>query len=49
LAKCSDAVQILGEIEIPEPKSILDFSPNSKSSQEFENLATEVLTKIAEV
>ena len=46
LAKCSDAVQLVGEIEIPDPRSILDFSPNSKSAQEFENLAVEVLNKI---
>ena len=46
LAKCSDAVQLVGEIEIPDPRSVLDYSPNSKSSQEFENLATEVLKKI---
>lgn len=46
LAKCSDAVQIVGEIEIPDPRSVLDYSPNSKSAQEFENLATEILEKI---
>ncbi len=46
LAKCSDAVQLIGEIEMPDPRSVLDYSPNSKSSQEFENLATEVLKKI---
>ena len=46
LAKCADAVQIIGEIEIPDPRSVLDFKPNSQSAQEFENLATELLNKI---
>ena len=46
LARCSDSVQTVGELEIPDPKSVLDYSPNSQSAQEFENLATEVLTKI---
>ena len=49
LARCSDAVQLVGEIEIPDPKSVLDYSPHSKSAQEFENLATEVLNKIESV
>ena len=49
LARCSDLVQLVGEIEIPNPRSVLDFSPNSKSSQEFENLATEVLEKIESI
>lgn len=49
LAKCSDAVQMVGEIEIPDPRSVLDFSPSSQSAQEFENLATEVLNKISAV
>ncbi|MEM7591148.1 MAG: AAA family ATPase [Cyanobacteria bacterium P01_A01_bin.83] len=46
LAKCSDAVQVVGEIEIPEPRSVLDFKPSSQSTQEFENLSAEVLNKI---
>ena len=46
LAKCSDAVQLVGDLEIPDPKSILDFKPSSKSAQEFRQLATEILTKI---
>lgn len=46
LAKCSDLVQTVGEVEIPDPRSVLDFSPHSKSAQEFENLAIEVLKKV---
>ncbi|MEM8721905.1 MAG: AAA family ATPase [Cyanobacteria bacterium P01_G01_bin.39] len=46
LAKCSDAVQIVGEIEIPEPRAVLDFKPSSQSTQEFENLSAEILNKI---
>jgi len=30
----------------PDPKSILDYKPNSDSAKEFENLALEVLKKI---
>lgn len=45
LAQCSDLVQIVGELEIPDPRSVLDFRPGSPSAQEFKNLATEILTK----
>jgi hypothetical protein len=31
--------------DIPEPKSILEYAPDSLSSGEFEALAMEVLTK----
>ena len=46
VAKCSDAVQVVGELEIPDPRSILDFKPSSQSAQEFRQLAEEILTKI---
>ncbi len=46
LAKCAEKMQIVGDIEIPDPVSILDFKPASKSAQEFEILAEEVLEKI---
>ena len=46
LAKCSDAVQIVGELEVPDPRSILDFRPSSQSAQEFRQLAEEILTRI---
>ncbi len=46
LAKCAEKTQRLGEMEIPDPVSILDFKPNSVSAQEFEQLANEVLQMI---
>ncbi|MDJ0578444.1 AAA family ATPase [Crocosphaera sp.] len=46
LAKCAEKMQIVGDLEIPNPVSILDFKPASKSAQEFEILADEVLEKI---
>ena len=49
LAQCSDKVQLIGELEIPNPQSVLDFQPNSQSATEFRNLATEVLTKLETV
>ncbi len=48
LAKCAEKMQIVGEMEIPDPVSILDFKPASKSAQEFEILADEVLERIGE-
>ncbi len=48
LAKCAEKMQIVGDLEIPDPVSILDFKPDSKSAQEFEILADEVLEKIGE-
>lgn len=47
LAKCSENTITMGEMEIADPRSVLDYSPNSKSAQEFELLAMEVLEKIA--
>lgn len=46
LAKCAEKTQIVGDMEIPDPTSILDFKPNSIAAQEFELLAIEVLQKI---
>ncbi len=46
LAKCSEQIKIVGEIEIVDPLSVLDFKPDSVSAQEFEVLAMEVLGKI---
>ncbi|AFY84467.1 AAA family ATPase [Oscillatoria acuminata] len=45
LSQCTNHTSPLGE-EIPEPKSILEYSPDSLSSGEFQSLALEVLTKI---
>lgn len=46
LAKCAEKVQIVGDKELADPRSVLDFKPDSTSAQEFELLAIEVLQKI---
>ncbi|MBD1880200.1 AAA family ATPase [Coleofasciculus sp. FACHB-T130] len=46
LAKCTEKVQIVGNMEIPDPISVLDFKPDSTSAQEFNLLAEEVLRAI---
>jgi cellulose biosynthesis protein BcsQ len=46
LAKCTEKVQIVGNMEIPDPISVLDFKPDSTSAQEFDLLAREVLREI---
>ena len=46
LAKCAEKVQIVGDMEIADPLSVLDFKPDSTAAQEFELLAIEVLQKI---
>jgi len=46
LAKCSEATQNVGELEIANPKSVLELEPDSQAAQEFEALAEEVLQKI---
>ena len=46
LAKCAEKTQIVGDLEIAEPISIIDFKPDSMAAQEFELLAREVLQKI---
>jgi chromosome partitioning protein len=46
LAKCSEQIKIVGEMEIADPVSVLDFKPDSVAAQEFEVLAMEVLRKI---
>ncbi|WP_096625412.1 AAA family ATPase [Calothrix sp. NIES-3974] len=46
LAKCSEQTIQMGDMEIADPVSVLDFKPNSTSAQEFELLAKEVLSKI---
>lgn len=49
LAKCAEQIRIDGDLEIPDPQSVLDFKPDSPSAQEFEKLAAEVLQKIGMV
>jgi len=46
LAKCAEQFQIVGNREIADPISVLDFKPDCIASQEFEMLAIEVLEKI---
>ena len=45
LAKCAEQIQIVGDMEISDPISVLDFKPDSIAAQEFEMLAVEVLEK----
>ncbi|MDJ0678054.1 MAG: AAA family ATPase [Calothrix sp. MO_167.B42] len=46
LAKCAEQTIAVGDIEVADPVSMIDFKPNSLSAQEFELLAKEVLNKI---
>lgn len=46
LAKCAEQTQMVGDMEIADPISVLDFKPDSIAAQEFEVLAMEVLEKI---
>jgi cellulose biosynthesis protein BcsQ len=46
LAKCAEKFIIIGDIEVADPISVLDFKPDSTAAQEFELLAIEVLQKI---
>ncbi len=46
LAKSLENYLPFGDDMIPDPRSVMDFRPDSASAQEFENLANEVLQKI---
>ncbi|MGD2183216.1 AAA family ATPase [Lusitaniella coriacea LEGE 07167] len=46
LAKCTDRTRSVGDMEIADPTSILDYSPESSAAKEFELLAMEILEKI---
>ena len=46
LAKCAEHTYTIGDQEIPDPKSVFDFKPDSPAAQEFDALAIEVLNKI---
>lgn len=46
LAKCLEQIQQIGNIEIPDPRSVFEFKPYGDSAKEFELLAIEVLQKI---
>ncbi|MEA5420965.1 AAA family ATPase [Spirulina sp. CCNP1310] len=47
LAKCAEQVRIIDGREVPDPRSVVDFNPSCASAQEFQDLALEVLAKIA--
>lgn len=46
LAKCAELTETIGDMEIPNPRSVLDFKPESDAAKEFNKLALEVLRKI---
>jgi len=46
LAKCTEQVIQVGDDEEAEPRSIIDFKPNSKAANEFQKLSQEVAHKI---
>ncbi|NJM71904.1 MAG: AAA family ATPase [Scytonema sp. RU_4_4] len=46
LAKCAEKTQLVENMEIADPVSVIDFKPDSTSAQEFELLAKEILQKI---
>lgn len=46
LAKCAELVEIINNEEVPNPRSVLDFKPESDAAQEFNKLALEVLKKV---
>lgn len=46
LAKCVEQTVEVGELEIADPRAIFDYSPHSKSVEEFEKLAQTILQKI---
>jgi cellulose biosynthesis protein BcsQ len=46
LSQAIDNFVTVGDQQIPDPKSIFDFKPDSQSAEEFEQLANEILGKI---
>ncbi len=46
LSKCIEPSQVVGNMEIPAPRSVLDYKPGGDSAKEFELLAIEVMQKI---
>jgi cellulose biosynthesis protein BcsQ len=46
LSAALERTVIVGNYEIPDPQSIFDFDPNSKSTKEFRDLANEVMSLI---
>lgn len=46
LSNCINNTLTMGNLEIPDPKSIFEFSPNSESVAEFRNLSSEVAKRM---
>jgi len=46
LAKCTEQTLEVGELEVADPRSIHDFKSHSKSVNEFQELAQEIMQKI---
>jgi cellulose biosynthesis protein BcsQ len=46
LAKAVENSITLGDLEIPDPRSVIDYKPDCDAAEEFEQLATEVMQKI---
>ncbi len=46
MAKCTEQTVNMGDMEIADPRSILDFKSHSKSADEFQKLVQEILQKI---
>ena len=46
LAKCTEQTLEVGEMEVADPRSIHDFKSSSKSVNEFQELAQEIMQKI---
>jgi cellulose biosynthesis protein BcsQ len=46
VSSCLERVIEVGELDIPDPKSVLDAEPNSQSAGEFEALAQEILSLV---
>jgi cellulose biosynthesis protein BcsQ len=46
LSKCLETSQDVGNMQIPDPKSVFDYKPDGDSAKEFEQLAKEVLKGI---
>ncbi|MEO1393367.1 MAG: AAA family ATPase [Cyanobacteria bacterium J06634_5] len=46
LSNCINQTISMGNMEIPDPKSIFEFRPNADSVKEFRNLSSEIMRKI---
>lgn len=46
ISACLEKILEVGDLIIPDPKSIFDFDPKSPSAEEFEQLSKEVIEKV---